>query len=128
AMRGYRGSRASGSIWRAGPSIHMLTSMDRGECSQYTGAQHRVAHPSHRQKFYHRSCLSEGVMKTFGLARGLITIALLTFGRAGMAQECPVSNIGNQCDVSGFSGTCIGARCSDTADGSTVVRACAACV
>ena len=65
-------------------------------------------------------------MKPFGLASCLITIASLTCARAGMAQECPVSNIGSQCSVSGIVPTCIGARCTDTVDGSTVVRACAA--
>lgn len=67
-------------------------------------------------------------MKSFGLARCLIAIALLTFARAGMAQECPVSEIGSPCSVSGIGRTCIGAHCTDTVDGSTVVRPCAACV
>jgi hypothetical protein len=58
-----------------------------------------------------------------GLLMGLVFIA----SRWTAAQECPIAEIGQTCDAR-FQGTCITAACTETSDGSTTSRPCAACV
>jgi MYXO-CTERM domain-containing protein len=54
-------------------------------------------------------------------------VLLMSLSSHAGAQECPTSDIGGDCDA-GVAGTCIAATCVETMDGSSVTRACAACV
>jgi hypothetical protein len=48
-------------------------------------------------------------------------------GGAGAQEECPAQDVGSACD-GGSGQSCVAATCSETVDGSTSTRACAACV